>query len=404
MILTYQDHIHYKLKQHLCNIEQILTRPKLHTLVWEATRNCNLSCRHCCIPKGDWRIDFELTTEQAKRIFAEIADDLKPEEIDVAITGGEPTLRKDLVKMVKFISDLSFRTVGVDSNGIAYANDLSLLDQLVEAGMTVGTIGVDGLKEGYKKARGVDYFNKIIDVLRYAISQYSDRLYLTTFTVVNNHNKNEIPVLMERLADIGLKYARVSPVSKVGRAASGCQRLNRLNPEDLYNLLQWIARKREEYRCDEFPMEIEFSDDGWCGLKYELLTKKIEHIFFCATGITIGSILYDGKISACPHIARDLTVQGDALKERFSHVWNKRFKLFRNKNWLKKGPCKKCEEWLYCRGGPMHYRNKDGTMKHCLYDEIIETDNYEENIKLPQDSAGARIKIKDLPIISLKGL
>jgi len=135
-------------------------------------------------------------------------------------------------------------------------------------------------------------------------------------------------------------------------------------------------------------------------LKYELLTKSIEHIFFCATGITVASILYDGKISACPHISRDLTIQGDALKERFSDVWNNRFQSFRNKNWLKKGKCKACDQWVYCRGGAMHYRDKDGTMKRCIYDEVKEVDHYEESIKSPEALTTARIKIKDLPIIS----
>jgi radical SAM protein with 4Fe4S-binding SPASM domain len=400
----YYNEIPRRLRQHIYNIGQILIHPQLRTLVWEATRNCNLSCFHCCIPKADWRIGSELTTQQAKRIFAEIAEDLNPKEIHVAITGGEPTLRKDLIEMVKFLSDLSFKTVGVDSNGINYAKDLSLLDKLVEAGMTVGTIGVDGLREGYKKTRGVDYFNKIINVLRYVISKYSDMLYLTTFTVVNNYNKNEIPELMEILADIGLKYARVSPVSKIGRAASVYERLYKLSPQDLYSLLQWIANKREEYKCGKFPMEIELSDDGWCGLKYELLTKSIEHIFFCATGITVASILYDGKISACPHISRDLTIQGDALKERFSDVWNNRFQSFRNKNWLKKGKCKACDQWVYCRGGAMHYRDKDGTMKQCIYDDVKEVDHYEKRLRSPKlkmiQKGGitmARIKIKDLP-------
>jgi len=163
--------------------------------------------------------------------------------------------------------------------------------------------------------------------------------------------------------------------------------------------LRWIANKREEYICGKFPMEIELSDDGWCGLKYELLTKKIEHIFFCATGITVASILYDGKISACPHISRDLTIQGDALKERFSNVWSNRFKLFRNRNWLKKGKCKNCEEWLYCRGGPMHYRDKNGTMKKCIYDEVKEVDHYEESLKSAESLMNSRIRIQDFPTI-----
>jgi hypothetical protein len=39
-------------------------------------------------------------------------------------------------------------------------------------------------------------------------------------------------------------------------------------------------------------------------------------------------------------------------------------------------------------------------MKRCIYDEVKEVDHYEESIKSPEALTTARIKIKDLPIIS----
>jgi radical SAM protein with 4Fe4S-binding SPASM domain len=399
----YREVLH-KVDQHLQRIKRLPPRPRLQVLLWEATKNCNLSCFHCCNQKMDWHKESELTTVQAKRIFYEIAEDFNPKEIRIGITGGEPTLRKDLSEMVKFLSGLFFKNVHITSNGLKVAKDFSLLDKLVKSGMTGLSISIDGLQEGYKRTRGIDRFHEIINLLRYGVDQYSDQFNLYTLSVVNNYNKNEIPQLIELLASIGIKHGRVSLTSKVGRAETADEKLYKLSPQDLYNLLQWIAQKRKDYREGNFPMEIELGEDGWCGLKYELLTKRIEGLFFCTTGITTANILYDGKISACPYIVPNLSIQGDALKERFSDIWNNRFKLFRKKNWLRQGKCEGCDQWLFCRGGPMHYRDENGAMNKCLYDEIKEVNDYEKtleplnpNITEKGGITMARIKIKDLP-------
>ena len=393
-----------KIDRHVQRIKCLTSRPRLQLLYWEATRNCNLSCRHCFNPRMGWQKDGQLSTEQAKRIFSEIAGDFNPREICLAITGGEPTLRKDLTEVVKFLSALSFRDVTLVSNGLKFIQDLSLLDALVESGLTGLGISVDGLREGYKRIRGVDRFDEIIKLLRYVVSKYTGKLYFQTVSVVNNCNKNEMPQLMEVLSDIGIKFCRLGLVCKVGRAEAAYERLHKLGPEDLYNLLQWIARKRQDYEKGRFPMEIVLTEDGWCGLKYELLTKPVELLFSCTTGINIASILHDGKISACPYISPNLSIQGDALQERFRDVWDNRFQLFRDKSWLKQGKCKCCDQWSYCKGGPLHYRDENGMMTKCLYDEIREVEEYEKTL-IPQDPAipekggmtMARIKIKDLP-------
>lgn len=389
---------------HRRRIRRVVARPELQLLMWEATKNCNLSCFHCCNQKTGWRKDAQLDTEQAKRIFSGIAEDFHPKRISLSITGGEPTVRKDLLEMVRFLSSLSFKSVGIVSNGLRFMKDPSLLDKFVEAGLTGLTISVDGLKEGHKWTRGVDCFHGIMDLLRYAVRKYNDRLNLHTHSVVNNYNKDEIPGLMGELSGIGIRYARVSLTYEVGRAETADETHYKLRPADLYTFLQWLSKKRRDHRNGIFPMEIGFTEDGWCGLKYELLTKPEGRFFFCTTGITVASILYDGRISACPHIPLTLSVQGSALEERFSDVWENRFKVFRDKNWLKHGKCKGCEEWDLCKGGPLHYRDENGVMKKCLYDEIREADDYGKMLEPScTDIAGKgrtappRLTITDVP-------
>jgi len=112
--------------------------------------------------------------------------------------------------------------------------------------------------------------------------------------------------------------------------------------------------------------------------KDELTTDEIKYIFndiaqyydassICATGISAVTIYHDGKIGDCPHIVPELSIQGDLRKESFYEVWTKRFKFFRNKQWLKKGECKTCSQWNYCYGGAMHYRDVDGNLIRCPY-------------------------------------
>ena len=72
--------------------------------------NCNNNCRHCVI--AEKRPCGSLNENQ---IF-ELIDNL-PEEVDeVQITGGEPTIHKDLKEFIKKIKDMGYK-VKLDTNG-----------------------------------------------------------------------------------------------------------------------------------------------------------------------------------------------------------------------------------------------------------------------------------------------
>lgn len=97
-----------------------------------------------------------------------------------------------------------------------------------------------------------------------------------------------------------------------------------------------------------------------------------EGYFFCFAGIHIGSVLADGGIAACPNI-NPFFVQGNIYKDDFIEIWNNKFQLMRKRTWSKKGVCKNCKVYKWCRGNGLHlYENTKTPVAMCHY-KMLET-------------------------------
>jgi radical SAM protein with 4Fe4S-binding SPASM domain len=131
-----------------------------------------------------------------------------------------------------------------------------------------------------------------------------------------------------------------------------------LTPEELKRLMDFIVVSRMEDH-----MDVKFSCEAYVG-KYE---KQVgDSYFFCRAGINIASVLIDGSISACPNINRNF-VQGNIYHEDFLEVWNNRFEIMRNRNWMKRGICINCKDYKNCNGGAMHLWNeRKDTIISCI--------------------------------------
>ena len=76
--------------------EQELEKHTLIDLFWECTLTCNASCKHCGSKAENKQYDGELTTEEIKNAFKQIASDMDASKILINVTGGEPLVREDL--------------------------------------------------------------------------------------------------------------------------------------------------------------------------------------------------------------------------------------------------------------------------------------------------------------------
>lgn len=111
----------------------------LTSLRISVTSRCNLSCLYCH-REGAEKGDSEMTPEEIKRIV-EVCSGYGIEKIK--LTGGEPLVRKDIVKIIEAISSVNgIKEVSMTTNGIFLAN---LATELKKAGLHRVNISLDTL-------------------------------------------------------------------------------------------------------------------------------------------------------------------------------------------------------------------------------------------------------------------
>jgi len=329
---------------------------ELTYLFWECTGRCSLKCLHCgsdCTADSKYA---DMPFDDFLKAILPLKDIYKPNTITVAITGGEPILRKDLSECGIKLRENGFRW-GIVTNGYDYTADIH--KKLLGAGMGSLTLSLDGLEKSHNWLRNNEKsFSRAVKALELITS--SARLNYDVVTCVNQKNINELEELREFLILRKVKAWRLFTISPIGRAADSD--LLQLTPQQLKQLMDFIVRSRADKR-----MAVTFSCEAWLG-DYELEAR--DSYFFCRAGIQIASLLIDGSISACPNINRDF-IQGNIYHDNFVDVWNNRFKIMRDRSWTKTGICLNCKDYKNCLGGAMHLWNdkKDGIMT-CIHKKL----------------------------------
>jgi len=134
------------------------------------TYECNNDCEHCYMGGSQKR--NELTTDQWKRVI-DIVDSLNVGSI--VFTGGEPTLRKDLVELVDYNHDL---VTGLVTNGRLLTK--KLVSDLEGVELDHIQITIEGMRETHNRMVGTDAFDETLDGIRNAIDS---NMYILTITV-----------------------------------------------------------------------------------------------------------------------------------------------------------------------------------------------------------------------------
>lgn len=327
---------------------------ELEYLFWECTLRCNLCCGHCgsdCrtdASVGDMPVeDFLRATRpwhhRAKSLF-------------VAVTGGEPLMRSDLAECGRRLREAGMRW-GIVTNGMAYNRDAHF--RLRDAGIESVTLSLDGTEQQHNRLRGNPLsYERVMRALDLLTAD--DSLLHDVVTCVNPDNIDSLEEVYHTLLSHGCRNWRFFTIAPIGRAANQEAGLL-LSGEQLRRLMAFIERVRAEGR-----MNARFSCEAYLGPHER--TVRDWH-FFCRAGINIASILADGSISACPNIDRRM-VQGNIYEQEFERVWQERFEIMRERDWMRIGPCAECRRWSDCRGGAMHLRTPGGIIKKCLYNDM----------------------------------
>ena len=335
--------------------EEEVEKHELHQLFWECTLRCNLACRHC---GSDGRVQ-SLVKDMPVADFCKARDSVAkvydPHKVLVIITGGEPLVRKDLEACGRAIYDRGFPW-SIVTNGLALTPER--YKSLLGNGLRAMTISLDGLGEVHDWMRGrPGSFEKASKAIKMVVD--SGEVEFDVVTCVNKRSLPQLPELKEYLISLGLKAWRLFTIFPVGRAANDPEL--QLSGSELRSLMDFIKATRNEGR-----IKASFACEGFLG-NYEGDVR--DYLFKCNAGVTIGSVLSDGSISACASIRSDY-VQGNIYKDDFMEVWNNRFQPYRDRSWMRKDMCGACRYWKYCKGNGMHLRDSEGNLIQCLLNKM----------------------------------
>ncbi len=315
----------------------------LRYLFVEITQRCNLNCRHCGSDCGrDTRL-HELTTDEWLEFFSYLPEHFDTRKLVLIVTGGEPFCHPGFDRILGGLSENGLAW-GLVTNG--WALSARNVDKVVRHGISTVTVSLDGTRQSHDWLRGrKGSFEKAIA----GIGRLSKAgiPFFDVVTCVNPRNLDELPRLLLLLKKLGVPQWRLFSIFPKGRARQNRELL--LDGAAFRRMLDFIREQRAD--PENRKISIQFSCEGY--LPADLDRQVRDEPYFCRAGISIGSVLCDGAISACPNITREL-VQGNVRTDDFAAVWEKRFGPFRDRRWMRTGPCAGCDLFGRCKGNSLH--------------------------------------------------
>lgn len=311
------------------------------------TYRCNLSCRFCyagckCTKAPDSR---EMTTEQVKRVLDIIRHDA--EVPSVSWTGGEPTLRSDLVELTEYAVGIGMR-VNLITNGTNITGDLA--GSLKSVGLRSAQVSLEGPDaEAHDSLTQVDgSFARTLDGV--AILKEAG-IHVHTNTTVNRVNAPHLREIVRLARKMGLDRLSMNMVIPCGSAPDAEVTISYTEMADLIGDVRAAARE----------LGIEFmwySPTPYCifnPIAARLGGKS------CAACDGLLSVAPNGDVLPCSSVPANV---GNLMKTRFDRVWNgRKARYWRGKRFAHR-MCKTCPQFNLCTGACPIYWDSMG------YDEL----------------------------------
>ena len=110
-----------------------------------ATNRCDLRCSYCFMNAGASGRVYEPTLDEIRQLLLQARNQRPIGSRALQITGGEPTIREDLLDIVYMAKELGFSHVQVNTNGIKLAEDPEYCRQLKEGMVNTVYMSFDGV-------------------------------------------------------------------------------------------------------------------------------------------------------------------------------------------------------------------------------------------------------------------
>jgi len=279
----------------------------------QITSRCNLHCRHCLWYKSP------IAELKYDKIRVTLIDFKKLGGFIINITGGEPLLYKDILRVLKLCRELDFQ-ITISTNGLLINE--SLINSFKEFRVAKVIVSLDGYKKSHEYLRGKNTFNRTVNNIELLVKNN-----IETSIRMMYYKKSRLcySKFREFCKKLGVSALITAPIINMGSAKESRDLL--LSKEEL---------KRYYNNCgfDQsiFPRKYGLGLTCGAGKEFIYISSKGD-VYPCA-------ILFDFKL-------------GNINKRRLSDIYkspNKNFNLIKNFNY-KNTVCNNCPKFKICLGG-----------------------------------------------------
>lgn len=266
--------------------------------------HCNQKCLHCYAAGQPMGETPELSTEQWKTALALLRKANIPQ---VTFTGGEPTLRSDLVELVQAAAWFVTR---LNTNGRLLTPQLCA--GLYEASLDSVQVTLYSAEGNiHNQLVGTNGFNDTVQGIRHAVEAGLIVSVNTPLCSLNTHYAETLRFVHS----LGVRYATCSGLIPSGSACGQESRATALTPEQLTDILRQAVDTAEE-----LGMELDFTSPGWLD-EETLRGLGLNLIPSCGACLSNMAVTPDGKVVPCQSWLSDEPL-GDLLHDDWADIWN----------------------------------------------------------------------------------
>lgn len=324
------------------------------------TSKCNMMCKYCSVRKPYSQIR-ELTTKEWKQAIKKLSS---LGAFQIGFTGGEPTLRKDLVELAKFVTENN-ATFNLTTNGWNVKEDL--IKELKKIGMSQCQVSLDcHIPEVNDKLRNKGSCKRAIETIRLLKKH---EIIVGIDCVVSNNNLEHIPDFIDWLSAENIPFLTLIKIKKGDLTLEDFKKLLP-NYMEYSLLIEKLCDRKNVHPC------VTLDCGSVSNLQYTLKKQELGKVPVagCPVGHTLLSISPNGDMYPCVALSGQEFNLGNVLTANLNEIWENSnvLKELREVKKRVEGKCTNCTRLDYCRGGcrGMAYTLFNGLWdsdKTCMY-------------------------------------
>lgn len=313
------------------------------------TYRCNNACSHCYVPpeRRGWDATREMDTVKWKQVLDTLLNAAIPH---VTFTGGEPTLRDDLVELVQHCEEIGI-IAGLVTNGRRLTQ--SLVSDLANAGLDYVQITLEShLPDIHDQMVGIKgaWSETIAGLKRFIATD----IYTLTNTTLTQLNRSTITDTVAYLSKLGQKEFAMNGLIYSGSGRDVAEE-QAISEKDLDDLITDILAEASEHDM----RLIWYSPTMYCHFdptEYGLGPRR------CSAAYSSLAIEPNGDVLPCQSYFEPL---GNILQNTWNKIWNHPTAQALRGHKKLADKCLSCELLKKCGGGcPLFTEYKEVCCHH----------------------------------------